>query len=338
MRKWLMPFSRLYGAGVWVHNKMFDLQIKKSVEFELPVISVGNLSTGGTGKTPHVEYLVNLLSSAYPVGVMSRGYRRRTSGYFLVEESSTAHQAGDEPLQVKRKFPRTTVAVCEERALGIPIMLLDDPQLEVIVLDDAFQHRRVKPALSILLTEYSQPFSKDFLLPAGNLREPKQNASRADMIVVTKCPDKISSQEKTQLINELKQKDNQEVFFSSLRYAEPYSLFEQEKKIDLAKIDSALLVTGIASPRSLLHYVQSNTLRDLNYMLKKFQTGSQLNKIILTTEKDGMRLLPFREFFGSHQLEITCIPIEILFLDEEKEKFDFRVLNFVEEKINEYNS
>ena len=189
-----------------MHNKLFDLQIKKSVQFELPVISVGNLTTGGTGKTPHTEYLLKLLSEKYHTGVLSRGYKRNTSGYFLVEENSTAGEAGDESLQIKRKFPHVTVAVCEERALGIPIMLLDNSQLAVILLDDAFQHRRVKPGLSILLTEYSKPFTKDLLLPAGNLREPKRNALRADVIVVTKCPVEISSEEKIKMANKKEEK------------------------------------------------------------------------------------------------------------------------------------
>ena len=350
MRKLLFPLSWLYGAGVWLNNKIFDLQIKKSVEFELPVISVGNLSTGGTGKTPHVEYLVKLLSEKYHVGVLSRGYRRKTSGYFLVEEHSTALETGDEPLQIKKKFPQTTVAVCEERALGIHVMLLDNPHLEVIVLDDAFQHRRVKPGLSILLTEYSTPFTKDFLLPAGNLREPKKNAARADVIVVTKCPGEISSDEKTKMTRGLKQREGQEIFFSSLKYSEAYNLFDPGKKTDLSQVESALLITGIASPENLLSYVQSKTKnahhlkfrdhhsftqRDLKMIAEKFQAVPSSSKIILSTEKDGVRLLPFRDFLGSRQLEISCVPVEVQFSAAEKEKFDSLVVGFAEKTLAE---
>ncbi|HYV92962.1 MAG TPA: tetraacyldisaccharide 4'-kinase [Chitinophagales bacterium] len=358
MRKLLLPFSWLYGAGVFLHNKLFDLQIKKSVEFELPVISVGNLSTGGTGKTPHVEYIVKLLSEKYHVGVLSRGYRRKTSGYFLVEENSAAEETGDEPLQIKRKFPQATVAVCEERAIGIPIMLLDDPQLEVIVLDDAFQHRRVKPGLSILLTDYAKPFTKDFLLPSGNLREPKQNASRADVIVVTKCPGEVSSEEKALMSNEMTQRNDQEVFFSFLKYADAYNLFEPEKKTPLDKIDSALIITGIASPDSLLSYLRSKiknvhhlkfsdhhsfTQHDLKIIAEGFQKISRASVVggqtpttaILTTEKDGVRLLPFRNFLVSQQLEITCIPVEVQFSATEKEKFDSLVGDFANKKLAE---
>lgn len=346
----MLPFSWLYGAGIWLHNKMFDHQIKKSVEFELPVIGVGNLSTGGTGKTPHVEYLLKLLSQKYHSGVLSRGYRRKTSGYFLVEENSTANDAGDEPLQIKRKFPQATVAVCEERALGIPIMLLDDPDLEVIVLDDAFQHRRVKPGLSILLTEYSEPFTRDFLLPMGNLREPKENAARADVIVVTKCPYEITSGEKTKMVNELRQGNDQQVFFSFLKYSEAYNIFEPGKKTDLSMVESALLISGIASTHHLLSYVKgkiknvhhlefrdhhSFTPRDLKMIAEKFQAIPSPSKIILTTEKDGVRLLPFIDFFGSQQLEISCVPVEIVFPEEEKEKFDSLVVSFAEKKSAE---
>ncbi len=344
MRILLLPLSLLYGVGVFLINKLFDLQIKKSVEFELPVISVGNLSTGGTGKTPHVEYLVKLLSEHYHVGVMSRGYRRKTTGYFLVKENSLARDAGDESLQIKRKFPEATVAVCEERALGIPVMLLDDPLLQVIILDDAFQHRRVKPGLSILLTDFSKPFSSDYLLPAGNLREPKQNASRANVIVVTKCPDEISSAQKNQMAIELRQNENQPVFFSSLKYSEAYSLFHPEIKFDLAIFESALLVTGIASPENLLRHVQSTiknvqhirfgdhhffSLLDLKMIKEKFDALPSSNKIILTTEKDAVRLLDHAAFFAAHDLEITCMPVEINFSMGEKEKFDSCIKDFL---------
>ena len=329
---------------------MFDLQIKKSVSFELPVVSVGNLSTGGTGKTPHVEYLVKLLNEKLRVGVMSRGYRRRTSGYFLVEENSTAAQTGDEPLQIKRKFPQATVAVCEERALGIPIMLIDEPELEVIVLDDAFQHRRLLPSLSILLTEYSCLFTRDHLLPAGNLREQSHHASRADLIIITKCPEQLTSEEKSHLTNEVRKKQDQPVFFSSLKYIEAYDLFQPAKKIDLLRVDSAILVTGIASSQGLLDHVRSKirnvqhlkfgdhhsfTSHDVKLIAEKFRSLSTPAGIILTTEKDGVRLLPFRNFFESQQLEITCIPVEVLFSDPEKEKFDSFVWDSVERKLRE---
>jgi tetraacyldisaccharide 4'-kinase len=361
MRKLLLPFSWLYGAGVWMHNKLFDLQIKKSVEFELPVISVGNLSTGGTGKTPHTEYLLKLLIEKYHTGVLSRGYRRKTSGYFLVEENSAATESGDEPLQIKRKFPQATVAVCEERALGIPIMLLDDPELELILLDDAFQHRRIKPGLSILLTEYAKPFTKDLLLPAGNLRESGRSASRADVIVVTKCPVEISLEEKIRMVSELKQQKDQQVFFSSLKYNDAYNLFGPEKKMPLDKIDSALLVTGIASSENLLDFLKSRiknvhhlkfgdhhsfTQRDLKMIAETFQKVSAAPVVgektpttaILTTEKDGVRLLPFRSFIESQQLEISCVPVEVQFSAVEKEKFDALVVSFIEKKLAEKNS
>ena len=199
-----------------MRNKLFDLEIKKSVSFEIPVIGIGNLSTGGTGKTPHVEYLLQLLSSQFKTGVLSRGYKRKTSGYFLADEKTSVDQIGDEALQIKRKFPDAMVAVCEERAMGIPIMLLDNPELQVVILDDAFQHRQVKAGLSILLTKYSDLFVDDLLLPAGNLREPVSSSSRADAIVVTKCPATISPDEKNQRTHQFKQREGQPILFSSL--------------------------------------------------------------------------------------------------------------------------
>jgi len=345
MRKLLLPFSLLYGFGAWLHNKLFDLQIKKSVEFDIPVISVGNLSTGGTGKTPQVEYLVKLLSQKFHCGIMSRGYKRRTSGYFVVEENSLAIDTGDEPLQMKRKFPDTTVAVCEERAIGIPIMLLDDPKLEVIILDDAFQHRRVKAGLSVLLTDYSSPFSRDHLLPVGNLREPKQNASRADVIVVTKCPEKILSEEKTVLEKGLKQREGQKIFFSSLKYGEAYGMFSPEKKIDLRKIPAAILVRGIVSASHLEKYLLK-FIPDLQH--KKFpdhhtfrlselksihEQSRKKNLVWLTTEKDAVRLFPFKDFFQQNEVEIYCVPVEVRFAGGEEERFEAIVFDFLNEKL-----
>ncbi|MEO5675600.1 MAG: tetraacyldisaccharide 4'-kinase, partial [Chitinophagales bacterium] len=303
-----------------------------------------------TGKTPHAEYLLRLLSGKYHTGVLSRGYKRKTTGYLLAEENSTAEETGDEALQVKKKFPAAAIAVCEERAIGIPIMLLDDPGLEVIILDDAFQHRNVKPGLSILLTDYSKLFTQDVLLPAGTLREPKQNALRADAIVVTKCPVEISTGEKDKIIVELKQRAGQQVFFSGLQYGDAYSLFHPENKKAPGAADAVLLVTGIASPESLLEFVRSRvknvkhlkfpdhhyfTYRDLKLIAEEYSAIPASSKMILTTEKDGVRLLTHDDYFLTHQLEISCMPVEAKFLSEEEEKFNFFVLNFIITKSGE---
>ncbi|MBA2422155.1 MAG: tetraacyldisaccharide 4'-kinase [Chitinophagales bacterium] len=337
------PFSLIYGIGSLLYHKMYDLQIKKSVSFEIPVISIGNLSMGGSGKTPHVEYIIRLLKDQYQTGILSRGYKRKSKGYFLLDKFSTVKEGGDEPVQIKQKFADVSIAVCEERALGIPIMLLDNPQLQVIVLDDAFQHRQVQAGLSILLTNYSKLFTEDHLFPMGSLREPVRGAARADVIVVTKCPMDLSSENKSHLIKEVKHHSNQQVFFSYLDYGAPYSLFDQDKKLALQPGDAVYLFTAIADYKPLLTYLQGvvgnisvKRFPDHYYFsasdLKKLQTAfSKLNgrrNFLLTTEKDATRLLPFKEYLISNQLEIFCIPLEIKIFEEEK--FDQLIYSFVQ--------
>ncbi len=322
---------------------MYDLQIKKSVSFEMPVITIGNLSMGGSGKTPHVEYLIRLLKDHYHTGILSRGYKRKSKGYFLLDEFSTVKDGGDEPVQIKQKFPDVSVAVCEERAIGIPIMILDNPQLQVIVLDDAFQHRQVQAGLSILLTNYSKPFTEDHLFPIGSLREPVRGAARADVIVVTKCPTDLSLQDKSHFIKELKHHTNQQVFFSYIAYGAPYSIFDLNKKLILQREDAVYLFTGIADHKPLLQYFKGvvgevliKTYPDHYYFsasnLKKLQiTFSKLNwtrNFLITTEKDAARLLPFKEYLINNQLEIFCIPLEVKFFEEEK--FDQLIYSFVQ--------
>ncbi len=345
----LLPFSWIYGAGVWLRNKMFDLEIKKSVEYQLPVISIGNLSTGGTGKTPHIEYLLTLLEGRYKAGVLSRGYKRKTTGYLLLDKDTDSRTAGDEPVQIKKNFPEATIAVCEERALGIPIMLLDDPQLEVILLDDAFQHRNVKPSLSILLTEYDHLFTRDALLPAGKLREPSRNAARADVIIVTKCPIEISQNEKLSLEPELKQHPGQRVFFSFIEHQQPNLLSYEGIKPALNKYQAALVVTGIANARPLLCHIESHiknvihceysdhhyfSVGQIARIIKEYE-ALPAPKIFITTEKDGVRLLNHYQLFKDHDIEIYCIPVKVYFSDDERAEFDSFILEIIEKKIHD---
>lgn len=341
MKQLLLPFMWLYGGVIKLRNKLYDTQIKKSVQFEIPIISVGNLSTGGTGKTPHVEYLLNLLSPSFNTGVLSRGYGRRSKGYLEVMQDTPYTQTGDEALQVKRKSPDAFVAVCEERVIGIGIMIIDQPQLQTIILDDAFQHRQVKPGLSILLTAHSALFTRDQLLPIGNLREQPAGAARADIIIITKCPSEISENEKDELRKEVEAISVKPVFFSSLKYGKPFSLFEK-READLSQFSTAMLLTGIASSQQLYDYLKTRiadltheqfsdhhhfTLQELKTIVKKCRdTG---NKVLLTTEKDGVRLEQFRDFFISEHLEIYCVPVEVDFLVGEKEKFDAVVFDFM---------
>ncbi len=328
---------------------MYDLKIKKSVSFEIPVISVGNLSTGGSGKTPHVEYIIRLLKDHYQTGILSRGYRRKSKGYFLLDEFSTVKDGGDEPVQIKKKFPDVSVAVCEERAIAIPIMLLDNPELQVIVLDDAFQHRQVQPGLSILLTNYAKPFYEDHLLPMGNLREPVSGVARADVIVVTKCPTDLSSENKQKRTKELQHHPNQRVFFSYIKYAAPYSLFNLNKKLVLQRDDAVYLFTAIADHQPLLQHLQGvvgevliKTYPDHYYFsasdLKKLQSNfSKLNgtrNFLLTTEKDAARLISFKEYLVNQQLEIFCMPLEVKFFEEEE--FDQLIYSFVQSYSNSF--
>lgn len=344
MHKWLLPFSWIYGAGAAARNWMYDHQWKRSVSFELPIISVGNLSAGGTGKTPHTEYLIRLLKDQYKTGMLSRGYMRRSGGYRLVEVNDSAESAGDEPLQVKRKFPEVTVAVCEERAIGIPIMLLDDPDLEVIILDDAFQHRRVTPGLNILLTDYSSPFTKDLLLPAGSLRESISNACRAHAIVITKTPPDAGEMAISQLKEELRSQEGQPVFTSGLQYGELYDLLEPSQKVSDLQDWSVLLVTGIASASILEthlrkeaghvvpmrfadHHLYSES--DVKKIIWAAQSLAGKRSMVCTTEKDALRLLPYLNRFKSEGVEIYCIPVEVAFGEKEKMQFDEMVLNFV---------
>jgi len=350
LRKWLAPFSWIYGSGVVMRNWLFDRQIKKSVEFELPVISVGNLSTGGTGKTPHVEYLIRLLRNQYQLGVLSRGYKRKTEGYYLSSDTSTVDEVGDEPLQIKKKFPDVMVAVCEERVIGIPIMLLENPALQVVILDDAFQHRQVKAGLSILLTDYSKLFTKDQLLPAGNLREPSSGAQRADVIIVTKCSPKISADEEKRISREVRMNEGQPVLFSSMAYDEPYHAFDATRKLSLNSSTTALLVTAIVSGRILLNELKKSgaivthlefrdhhrfSLKEIRGMITKVKEISKDNPIIITTEKDMTRLIPYHDLFASEQVEIYCAPVQVKFIGDDEAIFNSMILDFVEAKLKD---
>lgn len=325
---------------------MYDHEWKKAVTFDLPVLSVGNLSAGGTGKTPAVTYLIALLSDRYKVGVLSRGYGRITKGFRNVELAETAEQAGDEPLEIKRRFPDITVAVCEERAIAIPMMLLDDPGLQVIILDDAFQHRRVKPGLSLLLTDYSNLFTRDKLLPAGRLRESASNAVRADAIVITKVPEGISSDELSSLRSEVKAKKDHLVFASTLSYGEMYHLLDRDKKLRDTEDRSVLLVSGIASSSALLARLRSMTadveeirfndhhrytLHDLRRIISQAKGG---RRTIVTTEKDAVRLLPFQEQIRNEGVEIYCIPVAMAFDDEEGKRFNEFVIGYISSSLN----
>jgi len=320
---------------------LFNKNYLKSVTFNFPIICVGNLAVGGTGKTPMVEYLLRLLKDDYSVATLSRGYKRKTNGFGIADENTTALDIGDEPMQFHLKFPKVTVAVGEERLEAIPQLLHDRSKTQLIILDDAFQHRWVKAGLNILLTEYTNLYSRDFLLPAGDLRDIKQSAKRAEILIVTKCKHQISIEEKKLIIKELKPTINQQVFFTEILYANPYHLFTKQT-IDLHADTNVLLVCGIANPTPLKDFLTTHVhtydmLRypdhhifdsdDLADIKKQFHNIAVQNKIILTTEKDGVRLQKFEKELIDFPLYV--IPITHAFLFNEENRFYELISNFI---------
>lgn len=340
----LIPFSLLYGMGVSLRNAAYRLGLLKSVKFDLPVISVGNLSVGGAGKTPHIEYLIRLLKDYINVATLSRGYGRKTHGYLLVEPEMSAEQVGDEPLQFKRKFHDLTAAVSESRAFGIPRIIMDAPQTQLVLLDDAFQHRAVTPGLNILLSEYSHLFTKDWLLPSGRLREWRAAYQRADIIIVTKCPKILHENDKNLLLKEIKPFPHQRVFFSYYDYDQPYYVFDARYVADLQPEWSVQLVSAIARTDYLINYLQEkvDSITVLEYADHHFFTQDDMNeikgtferlqgdkKIILTTEKDAVRLELHRKFIVENRLPIFALPVEVRFHFGEGEKFDDTIKDFL---------
>lgn len=339
----LLPFSLLYWAGISIRNWLYDRGFSKSASFGLPLICVGNLSVGGTGKSPMVEYLVRLLRDQFNVATLSRGYKRKTKGYALAGPQSTALEIGDEPMQFHLKFPDVPVAVGEERIVAIPQLLHDRPETRVIVLDDAFQHRAVKAGLNILLTDYSNLYTRDFYLPTGDLRDLKSGAGRAQIIVVTKCPPDLDTQKRNAVVAELKPLPGQQVFFTTIEYGQLYQIMGQ--RVQPPSLDTEiLLVTGIANPKPLekhlvqyckSYHLQSYadhhifTIDDLRDIRKKFDDLDTPGKIILTTEKDAVRLSKFSAEIGDWPFFV--IPVRHRFLFGQEADFNARVINFIKE-------
>ncbi|MBL7703421.1 MAG: tetraacyldisaccharide 4'-kinase [Ferruginibacter sp.] len=337
----LLPISWLYGAVIWLRNKLFDKHILKSSSFSFPIICVGNLATGGTGKTPMTEYLVRLLKNDFKTATLSRGYKRKTEGFAIANEKTTALEIGDEPMQFHQKFPDVTVAVGEERIVAIPQLLHQRPETEVIILDDAFQHRQVRAGLNILLTDYSNLYTRDFILPAGDLRDVRSSSRRADIIIVTKCRTDLTEEEKRSLIKEIKPAEHQAVYFTTIVYGKPYHLFTKEE-IDIEPDCGILLVCGIANPKPLKehlarhadsydmlryadhHIFHSDDLQDIRQQFKKIKSD---NKVVLTTEKDAVRLEKFEQ--DLKDFPVYVIPIEHRFLFNEADNFNVATRSFI---------
>lgn len=337
----LLPLSFLYSLIISFRNWLYDKNILKSVFFNFPIICVGNLSVGGTGKTPMVEFIARLLKHNYKVATLSRGYKRKTKGFAIANDLTTALDIGDEPMQFHSKFPDVTVAVAEERVVGIPQLLHDKPDTNVIILDDAFQHRQVKAGLNILLTEYFNLYTEDFILPAGNLRDVRSSSKRADIIIITKCPPALDIKAKLQSLENIDALKNQSVYFSSIGYDTPYHLFSGITR-NFNKDQKILLICGIANPAPIVEEINKQyvlvesllyrdhhifNIDDLQRIKKSYEGYLIENVIILTTEKDGVRLSKFQNELKD--LPIYVLPIRHNILFGEEELLSRQIVDFV---------
>src|SRR5580698_10779733 len=293
----LFPLSLIYALIVKVRNWLFDRRILPSASFSLPVICVGNLAVGGTGKSPMVEWMVAGLKDRFAIAILSRGYKRKTRGYALAGETSTALDIGDEPMQFHSKFPGVTIAVGEERIVAIPQLLHDRPETRAIILDDAFQHRSVRAGLNVLLTDCSNLFTRDWWLPSGDLRDAPSSYKRADIIVVTKCPEELTADERRAIVAEIGPLGHQQVFFSSIRYDYPYHITRRTPAVIDDRVE-VLLVTGIANPAPLKRWLNERSrtyyelvysdhhiysIDDLKAIIRRFESIAATDKLILTT-------------------------------------------------------
>ena len=347
INRWLRPLSFLYGLGVELRSQLFELNILKSRSFTTPVISVGNITVGGTGKTPHVEYLVRLLSNEAKVAVLSRGYKRKTHGYQLADKDSTMRDIGDEPYQMKLKFPNIEVAVDANRCEGIDHLINDEQtkDTDVIILDDAYQHRYVKPGINILLVDYHRLISYDELLPSGRLREPIESKKRADIVIITKCPDSLNPIDYRVLTKAMKLYAYQSLFFTSLHYGAPYLLFGgDETRVPKKQNSDVLLLTGIASPEQMIDDVQPNVKslkpltfpdhhafspRDIEKINNAFAAMPQESRVILTTEKDAARLRNVSGLSEDVKQRLLVLPVEVKFMLDGEEIFNDKIKSYV---------
>lgn len=333
LRKILFPFSILYGLITLIRNYLYDKGISKSYSFDLPVIAVGNLSVGGTGKTPQVEYLIRLLSDKYKVATLSRGYKRKSEGFQLAEKKSNAEILGDEPFQFFQKFPDIQVAVDANRKNGIEQLLSQSQKPEVVLLDDAYQHRKVKAGFYIMLTAFDEIFYNDFMLPTGNLRESRSGANRADMIIVTKCPKDISEIAQKEIRQKIEHylKIEKPIYFTCIAYDDWF--YSEKEKISVSELQTVdkLVVAGIAKPEPFFAYLQAGKKSTMvfpdhhNFSDKDIQTILEAanGRKIITTEKDFVRLkgkLPFEQLY--------YLPIKSSFVENENE-FDKKILEYV---------
>jgi lipid-A-disaccharide kinase (EC 2.7.1.130) len=353
---WLLPFSWLYGLGVGVRNQLFELGILKQRTFDIPVISVGNITVGGAGKTPHVEYLVRLLKDIVKVGVLSRGYKRKSRGYVLADEGTPMSAIGDEPYQMKQKFSDIYVAVDKKRCEGIERLTSDEASkdVDVILLDDAYQHRYVKPGINILLVDYHRLIIYDKLLPAGRLREPLKGKHRADIVVVTKCPKDLKPMEFRVLTKAMNLFPYQQLYFTCIDYDTPKQVFAEaataqttRQKTDLRSMlcgKNVLLLTGIASPEQMQNDLKKRCTsitplffgdhhafraKDLQLIQRTFEAMPS-PKVIITTEKDATRLAALEGIAPEIKEHLFALPIKVRFMLGEGENFNEKIISYVQ--------
>jgi tetraacyldisaccharide 4'-kinase len=348
----LYPFSLLYGLVTGIRNWLFENEILSSARFNIPIISVGNLAVGGTGKTPHTEFILSVLQDDWKTAVLSRGYKRKTKGFQLANENSNSLILGDEPFQIHQKFPKVTVAVDEKRVRGVKKLQSLQPDLQLVVLDDAFQHRHIQAGLSILLTDFANLYTRDMLLPAGSLREWHSGSKRANIIVVTKCPSDISPIDMRVIEMELKPENNQLMFFSSFVYDELKPVFPEaaSEKVTLEELHEQnagiLLVAGIVSPEPIVEYLNNfssniETLffgdhhafqpKDFNQISNRFEAISATEKILVVTEKDAARLQSNPGFPETLKSRTYALPIRVEILHNQESLFIQKIKSYVVE-------
>ena len=340
----LFPFSVLFGIGVSLRKLLYRMDLLKSIRFDFPIISVGNLNVGGTGKSPHVSFIAKYLNEYSKVGVLSRGYKRETRGFQYGQLNHTVEQVGDEPLQFKIRHPNILVAVNESRIDGVQKMIGDYDNLQTIILDDAFQHLAIQPNLNILLTEYKRPYTEDFLLPSGRLREGRFGAERADIIIITKCPKSLNLSDRATWEQKIQPKSHQRLYFSFYQYGDPYYLFNPNYIFKLSDKVEVVLFCAIANTDYLEAYLENTVAKakilkfpdhhyfknaEIGNLKAQFDSIANTQKVILTTEKDAVRLRLHQDFILENQLPIFVLPIEVDFLFHEKEKFLTDIKDFL---------
>ena len=345
INKWLLPLSKLYGLASNFRNALFNIGVLKSRSFDVPVIAVGNITVGGSGKTPHVEYLIRLLKGTFHTAVLSRGYKRKSKGFVQATTDTTMPEIGDEPYQMKEKFPDVIVAVDKNRCHGIDTLVENDKEIDVILLDDAFQHRYVKPGINILLVDYHRLIIYDELLPAGRLREPLSGKDRADIVIVTKCPKDLKPMEYRVITKAMNLYPYQQLFFSTIEYSDLQPLFGGDRTVTLSQLSDhhVLLLTGIASPQQMTHDLQPLipqltplTFSDHHDFKEKDialinDTFASLPepRLIITTEKDATRLKLAKGLNEEVRNHLYVLPINVCILQEQAEVFNQQIIDYV---------